>query len=103
KQANLGFLPHVDSDGVRMSIPPMDEARRKEHVKDLHKKGEECKVRIRKCRQEANDQLRKMKASGEIAEDSLKRQEKEVQELTDSFCKKVDQLSNEKEKEIMTV
>ncbi len=103
EKANLGFMPAVDANAVRITIPEMDKAMREEMVKMLHRKLEECKVRIRNCRRDANERVRKQKADGEIGEDIQKKEEKNVQELTDNFCKQADELSGAKEKEISTI
>ncbi len=101
--ANLGINPIVDGNQIRLNIPAMDEALRKEMVKLVHKKLEECKVAIRNIRRELNDRVRKEKKDGELPEDQMKKAEHEIQEETDAFCKKADGVSVEKEKEIMTV
>ena len=69
-------MPIVDGNVVRIKIPPMDENMRKEMVKLCHKRREEAKVSIRNIRRDANEAVRKQKADGEIAEDILKKLEK---------------------------
>lgn len=101
--ANIGVRPIVDGNAVRISIPEMDESIRLDMVKLCHKKREEAKVSIRNARREGNDSIRKQKAEGDIPEDQMKRLEKEIQDLTDKFCKEADTLSTEKEKEVTTV
>lgn len=103
EKANLGFNVIVDGHNVRLKIPPMDENLRKEMVKTLHKKLEECKIVIRNIRREFNDAFRKQKADGEIPEDMLKKNEKIIQDFTDKFCKEADDLAAVKEKEVLTV
>lgn len=103
EKANLGFMPIVDGNAVRIRIPPMDDSMRKEMVKLCHKKREESKVSIRNVRRDANDLIRRQKSSGDIAEDVLKKLEKSIQELTDKFCKEADDLSEKKEKEISII
>lgn len=103
EKANLGYMPIVDANVVRIKIPPMDEALRKEMIKLLHKRREEAKVSIRNVRREANEGIRKQKNDGEIAEDQLKKHEKSIQELTDKFCKEADDLAEKKEKEVSTI
>lgn len=103
ERANLGFMPIVDGNSVRIKIPPMDEALRKEMVKICHKKQEEAKVTIRNLRRDANDFVRKQKAQGDIPEDLMKKLEKEIQELTDKYCKICDEMAQKKEKEISTI
>lgn len=103
EKANLNLHPAVDGNIVRVPIPPMSEERRREIVKDAREKGEKTKVTIRDVRRKANDQTKKQKVDGEITEDDLKRNEKSIQELTDKFCKQVDELFVKKEKDILAV
>lgn len=102
EKANLGFMPIVEGNLVRINIPPMDESMRKEMVKLCSKRKEDAKVRVRDVRRDSNEILKKQK-SEHASEDEIKRQEKHVQELTDKFCKEADELAVKKEKEIMTV
>ncbi|MBS4167800.1 ribosome recycling factor [Parachlamydia sp. AcF125] len=103
ERANLGFMPIVDGNAVRLKIPPMDESLRKEMAKLCRKKQEEAKVTIRNLRRDANDLVRKQKAAGELPEDQMKKQEKEIQDLTDNYCKLADEIAAKKEKEISTI
>lgn len=101
EKANLGIMPIIDGNLVRLKIPQMDENMRKEMVKLCHKKLEEAKVSIRNIRRECNDTIRKMKS--EFSEDMMKKQEKDVQDLTDKFCKEADDLCAKKEKEVSSI
>jgi len=103
ERANLGVMPIVDGNVVRIKIPSMDDSMRKEMIKLCHKRREEAKVSIRNIRREGNDHARKLKTDGEMAEDILKKTEKTIQDLTDKFCKDADDLSDKKEKEISTI
>lgn len=103
ERANIGFVPIVDGNVVRLRIPSMDENTRKEMIKLCHKRREEAKVSIRNIRRDANEAVRKQKSDGDIAEDIMKKLEKNIQELTDKFCKEADDLSDKKEKEIATI
>jgi ribosome recycling factor len=103
EKANLGLNPIVDANAVRIKIPPMTEEIRKKMVKICHEEREKAKVSIRNIRRECNDLVRKQKANGEIAEDLMKKLEKNIQELTDKFCKEADDLSEKKETEISTI
>ena len=100
EKANLGFNPVVDGHIIRIKIPQMDESARKEMIKLTDKRCEETKVRIREARREGNEHTRKQKANGDIGEDEVKRSEKEIQKLTDQFCKDADDLAVKKAKEI---
>lgn len=103
ERANLGVQPIVEGNSVRIKIAAMDEGVRKEMVKLCHKRQEEAKVSIRNIRREFNDLARKQKSNNEIGEDILKKIEKDIQELTDKFCKEVEVLGQKKEQEVMTV
>jgi ribosome recycling factor len=101
-EANLGITPQNDGEVVRLSIPPLTEERRKNLVKQIKSLGEEAKVSLRNARHKAMDQVKKAIKEG-YPEDAGKRTENEIQELTDSFSKKVDKLVETKETDIMTI
>ncbi len=101
--ANLNLQPKVDRNVVRIVIPPMDESIRKDMVKRSKEKTESAKVKIREVRRKFNEIVRKQKTSGEIPEDFMKKEEKMIQELTDNYCKDLDGICSEKEKEILEV
>ncbi len=101
--SSLGFRPIVEANVVRINIPQMDSNLRAEMVKLCHKKREESKISIRNIRRDGNELARKQKNDGDISEDILKSTEKKIQELTDSYCKKADDLSAVKEKEVSTI
>lgn len=103
EEANLNLQPIKDANVVRINIPEMDASVRQDMVKLAKRKCEEAKVRIRNIRRDANDTVKKQKSSGEIAEDLMKKLEKSIQENTDNFCKKADELTAIKEKEILTI
>jgi ribosome recycling factor len=103
EKANIGINPIVDGNAIRLKIPPMDDSMRKEMVKICHKKCEEAKVGIRNIRQDGNKAVRKQKDAGELPEDLMKKFEKNIQELTDKFCKEADDTAEKKEKEISTI
>jgi ribosome recycling factor len=103
EKANIGFMPIVDGHVIRIKIPPMTEELRKKMAKICHEESEKTKISIRNIRRDANEAVRKQKADGELAEDLMKKFEKNIQELTDKFCREVDDLSEKKEKEISTI
>jgi ribosome recycling factor len=103
ERANIGIMPIVEGNIVRIKIPPMDENLRKEMVKLCHKRREEAKVSIRNIRRDSNEAARKKKAEGEFAEDQMKKAEKNIQDLTDKFCREAEELSEKKEKEVSTI
>lgn len=103
EKSNIGFMPIVDGNSVRLKIPPMTEELRQKMGKICNEEKEKTKISIRNIRREANEAVRKQKADGIIAEDMMKKFEKGIQELTDTFCKEADDLAEKKEKEISTI
>ncbi|UXS28474.1 ribosome recycling factor [Staphylococcus delphini] len=101
--ANLGVNPTSDGDVIRIMVPALTEERRKEIVKEVKKTGENAKVSIRNIRRDANDTLKRQEKDGEISEDELRNGSDEVQKITDSSIKEIDQLVADKEKDIMSV
>jgi ribosome recycling factor len=102
RNGNLGFAPSNDGEMIRISVPPLNEERRRELVKRAKNEIETAKINIRNIRQDANNSLRKLTKEG-VAEDLIKLSEDRVQKLTDSFITKVEQIFSAKEKEIMEV
>ncbi|MBS0604913.1 MAG: ribosome recycling factor [Verrucomicrobia bacterium] len=103
EKANLNLQPVVEGQVIRINVPPMDESMRKQIVKQGKQKAEDSKIVIRDIRRKNNELARKQKADGLITEDVMKKEEKGIQDLTDKFCKEIDDLFSAKEKEIMTV
>ncbi len=103
EKANLNLQPVVEGQVIRINVPPMDESMRKQIVKQGKQKAEDSKIALRDIRRKNNELVRKQKADGLVTEDVMKKEEKGIQELTDKFCKEVDDLFTAKEKEIMTV
>ncbi|MDZ4164980.1 MAG: ribosome recycling factor [Smithellaceae bacterium] len=103
QRSDLGLNPMNDGKIIRISIPPLTEARRKELVKIVKKMAEECKVNIRNCRRDANEELKSLKKDGDLSEDDLRQAQDEVQKMTDKNVEKVDQILELKEKEIMEI
>ena len=101
--SDLGINPQTDGKIIRIIFPPLTEDRRREIVKDISKLSEDAKVAIRNTRRDAIDKLKAMKKSSEITEDDLKYAEKHTQELTDKYCKEIDDISSKKEKEVMEI
>lgn len=101
--ANLGVNPIVDGKVIRINVPPMDQGIREKIAKQCKEHGEKTKVSLRDVRRKFNDLVRKQKTDGLIPEDVMKKLEKHIQEMTDKFCKEVDNTCSEKEKEIMTI
>jgi ribosome recycling factor len=103
ERANLNLQPLVEGQIIRINVPPMDESMRKQIAKQGKQEVEGAKGAIREIRRKSNDLVRKQKADGLIPEDMMKKEEKGIQDLTDKFCKEIDDLFSAKEKEIMTV
>ncbi len=101
--SDLGLTPNNDGKAIRLTFPELTEERRKELVKDIKKKGENAKVAVRNIRRDANDAMKKEQKANEISEDELKSGEADVQKLTDEFISKIEQMVDDKSKEIMTV
>jgi ribosome recycling factor len=102
-QENLGLNPSNDGSVIRINIPQLTEERRKELVKILHKKAEKGRIAIRSIRRDANDELEMLEDEGEISEDNMHRGLDNVQELTDDYIGKIDEITEKKEEEIMEV
>ena len=102
-KSELGINPNNDGKTIRLTFPPLTEERRKELVKDIHKRAEEAKVAIRSIRRDAIEAYKTQKKNSEITEDDLKEIEKDIQNLTDQYSKEIDTILAKKEKEIMEV
>jgi ribosome recycling factor len=103
EKANLNVNPIIDGAQVRIVIPPMDDQQRKKMAQYCSQKKEAAKVSIRTIRRDSNDLVKRQKGEGLIPEDLEKRFEKEIQDLTDKFCKEVDEKTAAKEKEVLTI
>src|SRR5699024_8408584 len=103
QQADLGINPTSDGTMIRITVPQLTEERRREFVKDARKEGEDAKVSVRNIRREANDKLKKQEKDGDISEDELRSYTEDVQKITDDSIAKIDQLCDEKEKDILEV
>ena len=102
-KSDLGLNPDSDGQIIRVVTPPLTEERRREMTKMTKKMGEESKVALRNLRRDANEKLKKMEKDKELTKDDLKRGEKEIQDLTDSYVKKIDEIVAAKDKEIMEI
>ncbi len=103
EKANLNVKPVLDGTLIRISIAPMDGNAREAMCKQCKKFAEDSKIHVRQIRKESNDTLKKQKNDKVIGDDILHAEEKKIQELTDDFCKKCDELAHQKEKEVMTI
>jgi ribosome recycling factor len=103
RSADFGLNPANDGTIIRIPIPPLNEERRREMVRLLHKLGEEGRIAVRHARQEANKQIKQREHDHEIGEDEARRQMDEIQQLTDEHIARIDQLLKAKEEEVMEV
>ena len=101
--SDLGFNPTNDGNSIRINIPQLTEERRKDLIKLVAKTGEQAKVAIRNERREANEAIKKMEKTSELTEDDSKKAQDEVQKLSDSHSKMIDDMLAKKEKDIMEV
>jgi len=99
--SSLGVTPQSDGESIRLTLPELTRERRTELVKLVRRHAEDARVAIRNLRRNALEDAKKKEKDGEITEDDLKRYREEIQNITDEFIKKVDQVMEEKEKEIM--
>lgn len=101
--SDIGINPQNDGRVIRLSFPPLTEERRKEIVKEVRKTAEDNKVAIRNTRRDAIEKLKALKKANTVTEDDVADGEKKIQNLTDKFCKEIDELASSKEKEIMEI
>jgi ribosome recycling factor len=101
--SGLGLNPASDGSIIRIPIPPLNEQRRKEYVKVLHKMAEEAKISIRHARREVRDELHALVKKHEVSEDDSKRREEQLEKLTHEYTAKIDELLKKKEAEVMAI
>jgi ribosome recycling factor len=101
--ANLGFNPGNDGNVIRINLPPLNEERRKEMVKLVGQMAEAARISIRQVREDILKQLKREESDGKATKDDVSRLQKKVQELVDVYNKQVKDMSEDKEKEVMTV
>ena len=102
-ESDIGINPQNDGQVLRLLFPKLTEDRRKEICKDISKRAESAKVAMRSVRRDSIDEVKKMKKNNEITEDDVKNAEKKIQDITDKFTKLVDEISQKKEKEILSL
>ena len=103
QQSDLGINPQNDGRIIRLVFPQLTEERRKELTKQVKKYAEDGKVAIRNLRRDGMDAIKKALKNSEITEDDQKKAEKDLQDLTDKYTKKVDEMCAAKEKELMEI
>lgn len=103
QKSDLGINPNNDGQVIRLNIPPLNEERRRDMVKVLHKKLDEHKVAVRNIRRDTQDKLQDREKKKEISEDELKRSKDRLQKLTDKYIDEMDKVGKTKEHEILEV
>ncbi|MBC3756778.1 ribosome recycling factor [Hyunsoonleella sp. SJ7] len=98
--ANLGFNPMNNGESIIINVPPLTEERRKTLAKQAKAEAEDAKIGVRNARKDANNDIKKL---DDVSEDLQKNAEIDIQEMTDTYVKKIDDIFENKEKEIMTV
>lgn len=101
--SDIGINPNNDGRVIRLVFPPLTEERRRDLAKDIRRMAEDSKVAVRSVRRDAIEKLKAMRKANEITEDDQSAGEKDIQDLTDKFCKQIDVNTEKKEKEIMEI
>ena len=101
--SDLGVNPQDDGKVIRLIFPPLTEEKRKVLAKDVSKLGEDAKVAVRSIRRDCMEKLKKKKKDSEITEDDLHDGEDKIQKITDKFIKRIDEMVDAKEKDIMEI
>lgn len=102
-KSDLGITPNNDGTVIRLAFPQLTQERRNELVKVIKKKGEEGRVAIRNIRRDGNDMVKDLEKENEISEDDSRRAQDEIQKITDSYIKEIDQVIVKKEEEVLEV
>lgn len=102
-KSDLGLTPMTDGNVVRLNIPSLTEERRRDLIKQLHKKAEEHRVAVRNVRRDANEDLKRMEKAGEVSEDDVHRGQEQTQKLTEKYIDQIDRLTKAKEEELLEV
>jgi len=103
QKSDLGINPTNDGQVIRLVLPQLTQDRRKDLVKQVHHRAEEARVAVRNCRRDALDHMRKAEKDGGISQEDERRAQERLQKLTDSYVKRVDDVSRNKETEVMEV
>lgn len=101
-EANIGLNPDNNGELIRLFVPPLTEERRKDLVKKVKQQGEMAKVSIRNIRHDVLEELKKLQKDG-LAEDIVKKKENDLQDMVNDYIKKVDDIAEKKEADIMTI
>jgi ribosome recycling factor len=103
QKSELGITPSSDGNVVRLNIPQLTEERRKEFIKQLHKKAEEHRVSVRNIRRDVNEELKKQEKDGNASEDEVKRAQEQIQKATDKHIAEIDSVTKAKEAELLEI
>lgn len=103
QKSDLGLNPTNDGSVIRLAIPPLTEDRRRDLVKQVHKRVEECRIAVRNVRRDCHERIRRLEHDHEISEDELRRAETNLQNLTDEQVKQIDKVGEEKEAELLAI
>ncbi len=103
QKSDIGINPQNDGKVIRLIFPQLTEERRKEISKEVSSMSEESKIAIRNIRRDVIDKIKNMKKSSEITEDELKSGEKKIQDLTDKFCKQIEEICSSKISQVMSL
>ncbi len=102
QEANLGANPQTEGNTIRLILPPMTEERRKEIVKQINKIAEEFRIMIRNIRRDIKDDIESLKNEG-FSEDDIKKALDQLQKITDKYIKEINQLTQDKEEEVLSI
>ena len=102
-KSDLGLNPSSDGTLIRLVVPQLTQERRKELVKQVHRRAEEGRVAVRNVRRETHDDLKRREREHQMSEDELKRSENRLQKMTDGFVAQIDDVARRKEQEVMEV
>jgi len=103
QSSNMGFNPSNDGHIIRVPVPQLTEERRKEIMKMVKKMSEDAKIAIRNERRNGNEEIKKLEKEKDISEDDAKKAMQQIQDLTDEYIKKIDELTSKKEDEVMQI
>lgn len=103
RESDLGFNPNNRGDNIFITVPALNDERRRALVKQVKNLAEEARVALRNTRRDANDELKEYKKENLLTEDDLKQGENEVQKLTDEFVAQIEKRVKSKEEDIMAV
>ena len=103
QKSELGVNPVSDGRSLRITLPPLTEERRKDLIKQVHKRTEEGRVAVRNIRRDLHEHLRQMQKNKQISEDDLKRYEQQMEKLTHKYIEEIDKLQKAKDEELMEV